>query len=102
MNKQLVLNELGNHQDVKAVTASSNLPGLLLPNEVLATSNDLDTIDAKQVFVHDHFLKNMEIELKWGESASLTTSTQNEERVLVNQQLIESFKTLIALWVIST
>ena len=92
MDKQLALTELGHHPDVKAVTASSNLPGIYMPQRMEVTSNDMDTIPVMQVFIADGFIETMEMELIWGESQSLAQSNQTEELVLVNEQFIQSLK----------
>ncbi|MEO9870865.1 ABC transporter permease [Ekhidna sp.] len=92
IDKQVAINELGNHPDVKAITASSNLPGVFLPDRIQITSNDVDTIEAIQVYISDDFVKNMKMELSWGESESISRSHQNEELVLVNQQFINLLK----------
>ncbi|MEP1033293.1 FtsX-like permease family protein [Ekhidna sp.] len=92
IDKQIAINELIGHPDVKAITTSSNLPGLFLGAQVEATSNMLDTIPVNEVFIGDNFIENMKMELAWGESKSLNQSTQNEELVLVNEQFIQSMK----------
>ncbi len=92
INKQVAINELEDHPDVKSVTASSNLPGIYLPGTVDLTPNESDTIDARQVFIGDDFIENFDIELVWGESKSLSTSTQNVEFVLVNEQFMQAVK----------
>lgn len=92
IEKQVAVHELGNHPDVKAITTASSLPGVSLSGFQDITSNDQDTIQAIQVFIGDQFIENMEMELKWGESESLSASNQNEELVLVNEQFIESIK----------
>ncbi len=92
INKQILINELSRHQDVKAITASSNLPGLFSPARVQATSNKFDSIDIMQVYVADNFVDQMKMQLVWGESKAISRSNHTEELVLVNQQLIQSFK----------
>ncbi|MEM6831928.1 MAG: FtsX-like permease family protein, partial [Bacteroidota bacterium] len=92
IDKQLVMNELGRHRYVKAITASSNLPGLFLRNRIQATANDLDSIQSMQVYVADDFIEQMKMELIWGESEAINRPDQNEEPVLVNQQFIQSLK----------
>ncbi|WP_425391201.1 ABC transporter permease [Ekhidna sp.] len=92
IDKQIALNELANHPDVKAITTASSLPGVSINGSNHATSNDQDTIQVNEVFIGDNFIENMNMDLKWGESESLKRSNQNEELVLVNQQFIESMK----------
>lgn len=92
IDKQVAINELQNHPDVKAITASSNLPGIVQRNRVMATSNDVDTIQAIQVFIADQYVKQMKMELAWGESEGIQLSNQNEELVLVNEQFITALK----------
>ncbi len=90
IDKQVAINELKNHPDVKAVTTSSNLPGIFLSGTEEMTPNDLDTINVSQVFIGENFIENMKVKLAWGESESLSKSTQNEELVLVNEQFMRS------------
>lgn len=90
IDKQLVVNELQHHPDVKAITTSSSLPGVPLQSILEITPNQKDTVSVKQVFIGDDFIENLDIHLKWGESKSLLNSTQNEELVLVNQQFMKS------------
>lgn len=92
MDKQLAINELKNHPDVQSITATSELPGMLLESTAQATPNDLDTIDINQVFVGENFIENMDIKMHWGNSNSLVQSNQNEELVLVNETFIRSSK----------
>ncbi|MEO1254165.1 MAG: ABC transporter permease [Bacteroidota bacterium] len=92
IDKQVALNELGNHPDVKLISASSSLPGLLTRDRIQATSNQVDSIDVMQVYITDDFVPQMNMELIWGESKAILRSSQNEELVLVNQQFIESLK----------
>lgn len=92
IDKQVAINELSNHPDVKAITTASNLPGVFLQNLTDATSNDLDTIQINQVFVGDDFVENMHMELVWRVGEGINHSNQNEELVLVNQQFITSTK----------
>lgn len=92
IDKQIAINELGNHPDVKAITTSSNLPGVFLGQKIKATSNLQDTIEVNEVFIGDQFIENMKMNLSWGESESLERSNQNEENVLVNEQFLRSMK----------
>lgn len=92
IDKQIAINELIAHPDVKALTTSSNLPGLFLGAKVDATSNQVDTIQVNEVFIGDSFIENMKMELVWGESKSLNQSTKNEELVLANEQFIQTVK----------
>ncbi|NQZ77352.1 MAG: FtsX-like permease family protein [Ekhidna sp.] len=92
IEKQVALNELSNHPDVKTITTSSSLPGVQLSKKELLTSNDLDTIEAKSVFIGNDFIEQMQMELAWGESTSIYESNQSEERVLVNRQFISALK----------
>ncbi len=90
VDKQVVINEFSAHPDVKAITASSNLPGLQLPFVVRVTPNANDTILINQVFVGDNFVENLNMELVWGESGNSFQTTKNEEAVLVNEQFLKS------------
>ncbi len=90
LDKQLVMNELGNHPDVKAITSSSNLPGIPLMNYSWITSNDVDSIQVNEVYIGDDFIKNMKMEAKWGKVSSLRSSNKNEESVLVNEEFMRS------------
>ncbi len=90
IDKQVAINELRNHPDVKAITTTSSLPGLLLNNQIDLTSNDQDTIQVNQVFVGEDFTDNMNMELVWGNDEPIEQSNQNEELVLVNQQFMRS------------
>lgn len=90
MDKQVAINELGSHKDVKSITTVSNLPGVFLPTRVDVTSNESDTLTASQVFIGDDFIENLAMDLAWGESGSSRQSTQNEELVLVNEQFLRS------------
>ncbi|WP_424961214.1 ABC transporter permease [Ekhidna sp.] len=92
IDKQIAINELANHPDVKAITTASSLPGVSINGSNNATSNDQDTIQVNEVFIGDKFIENMNMDLKWGESESLKLSNQNEELVLVNEQFMESMK----------
>ncbi|MEQ9467283.1 MAG: FtsX-like permease family protein [Ekhidna sp.] len=92
IDKQIAINELGSHPDVKAITTSSNLPGVFLGQAIKATSNQQDTIEVNEVFIGDDFIENMKMKLSWGESQSMERSNQNEELVLVNEQFIRSQK----------
>ncbi|MEM0940828.1 MAG: ABC transporter permease [Bacteroidota bacterium] len=92
IDKQILMNELSKHPDVKAVTASSNLPGLRSSERIQVSSNRIDSIDVMQVYVADNFVEQMKMELIWGESKAISRSNQNEELVLVNQRLIQSLK----------
>ncbi|MEQ9007163.1 MAG: FtsX-like permease family protein, partial [Ekhidna sp.] len=92
MDRQIAINELQKHPNVKALTTSSNLPGLFLGVMKDATSNQQDTIEVNEVFIGDDFIENMQMELAWGESQSLSQSNQNEELVLVNESFIQAMK----------
>ncbi|WP_420578640.1 ABC transporter permease [Ekhidna sp.] len=92
IDKDVAIHELSQHPDVKAITTSSDLPGLFLSNEIKATSNDQDTLSSYQVFIGDGFVKNMKMNLVWGNSEDLSLSNKNEELVLVNEQFIKSTK----------
>lgn len=92
VDKQVAINELQTHPDVKALTTSSNLPGVVMNQVTEVTSNDQDTIEVKQVFIGDDFIDQMQIELAWGESESLSISNKSEELVLVNEQFISAIK----------
>lgn len=92
IDKQVAINELRNHPDVKSVTTASNLPGVFLPTMINITSNEYDTISVNQVFVGDDFVENLKMSLKWGESEDLPNSTKNEEFVLVNEEFLRSVK----------
>ncbi len=90
IDKQLVMNELQNHADVKAITSSSNLPGIPLSNRSLITSNSVDTIAVSEIFIGNDFVQNMEMKVAWGEVSSIRHSNQNEELVLVNEEFMRS------------
>ena len=90
IDKQVSINELKTHPDVKAITTASNLPGVFLSATMDLTPNEVDTINVNQVYIGENFIENMDVKLIWGESESLTTSTQNEELVLVNEQFMRS------------
>jgi putative ABC transport system permease protein len=90
MDKQVAINELQAHPDVKAITTSSNLPGILLTNSTEVTSNEIDTFQVNQVFVGDNFVENLKMKVVWGESGTNKKSSQNEELVLVNEQFLRS------------
>lgn len=90
IDKQLAINELKSHPDVKSISTTSNLPGVPLPTEVEMTFNGRDTVDVKQVFVSENFIENLDMELIWGESKDLINSTQNEELAVVNETFMRS------------
>lgn len=90
IDKQVILNELKAHPDVKTITAASNLPGVFLNSFLDITSNDVDTLSVNQVFVGDDFIENFDMKLTWGSTGGVNTSTQNEEFVLVNEQFLKS------------
>ncbi len=90
IDKQIALNELANHPDVKSITAASHLPGIVISSSAEVTSNDLDTILVNEVFIGPNFIKNMNMKLVWGESESIKRSNKSEELVLVNQQFLQS------------
>ncbi|MEQ9300920.1 MAG: FtsX-like permease family protein [Cyclobacteriaceae bacterium] len=90
IDKQVAINELSAHPDVKAITTASSLPGILIPTTIDVTPNELDTIPVSQVFIGEQFIPNMGMKLIWGESQQLSQSTQNEELVLVNEQFLKS------------
>lgn len=92
INKQLVMNELGNHPDVKSITSSSSLPGVLISNLIEITSNELDTIAVNQVFVGEGFQSQLDIALKWGNETDLDLSNQTEENVIVNAEFFKAIK----------
>lgn len=92
IDKQVAINELSTHKDVMSITTSSQLPGLFLSSPTPVTSNEVDTLEAYQVFIGDDYIENMKMNLVWGTSKELTSSNQNEEMVLVNQQFINSMK----------
>ena len=90
IDKQIAINELGNHPDVKSITATSNLPGVVVSTMVEVTPNDIDTMEVNEVFVGTDFIENMQMKLAWGDGASIESSNQSEEMVLVNQQFLRS------------
>lgn len=90
IDKQVAINELSAHPDVKAITTASSLPGILLPNRIDITPNAQDTMTVSQVFIGEDFIDHMGMELIWGESERLAESTLNEELVLVNEQFLKS------------
>ncbi len=90
IDKQVAINELGAHPDVKSITTASSLPGILLPSTVDVTPNEVDTIPVSQVFIGENFIDHMGMKLVWGESKQLSQSTKNQELVLVNEQFLKS------------
>ena len=50
IDKQIALSEWSKHPAVRNITASSNLPGVLVHNTKEATSNEIDTLEVKEVF----------------------------------------------------
>ena len=90
VEKQLVLNEFGNHPDVQKITASSHIPGIVVASMTEATSNDVDSIMVNQVFVGPDFIQNMDMKLEWGSDQNLEYSNKSEELVLVNKQFLRS------------
>ncbi len=90
IDKQIALNELGNHPDVQSITATSNLPGVVVSSMAEVTPNDVDTMNVNEVFVGVDFVKNMKLNLTWGDSKSIENSNQSEEMVLVNQQFLRA------------
>lgn len=92
MKKELALTELEKHPEVKRVSAASTLPGVPVKEVAELTSNDLDTVQAKQVFVGDGFFDQMQMKLAWGNAAAMAESNQSEELVTVNRPLIEALK----------
>ena len=92
IDKQVAINELQAHPDVKDITTASSLPGILLPQFVEATSNATDTIAAGEVFIGENFIENLDMQLVWGESSDLYQSSQNEELVLVNEYFLQSIR----------
>ncbi|MEQ9305264.1 MAG: hypothetical protein RJQ14_15250, partial [Marinoscillum sp.] len=89
-NKQVAMQELMKHPDVKAITSSSNLPGINMFDHVSITPNEKDTLPVREVFIGKDFVKNMKMDLKWGNTDDLQNSTQNEEHVLVNETFFKS------------
>ena len=92
MDKQVVIHELANHPDVSRLTTASSLPGASVNGLTPITSNDLDTIAVSEVYIGDHFIEQMEMELQWSSGEDLQHSNQNEQLVLVNEQFIQSIK----------
>ncbi len=90
MDKQLAVNELIRHPDVKALTTSSHLPGIFIPTQVEITPNGSDTLPVNQVFIGDDFVENMNMKMIWGAGDEFGSSTQNEEMVVVNEQFLKS------------
>jgi putative ABC transport system permease protein len=90
IDKQLAINELKNHPDVKSITTASTLPGIPIPTSIRALPSELDTIDVKQVFIGENFVEQFKMKLNWGESNNLNKSTQNEELVVVNQAFMNA------------
>jgi putative ABC transport system permease protein len=90
VDKQIALNELGQHPDVKAVTTTSSLPGMIISGQREITPNDVDSIWVKEVFIDENFIENLEMKLAWGNSDLLSQSNQTEEYVLVNQEFLNS------------
>ena len=91
-NKQVAMQELEKHPDVQAITSSSSLPGINMFDDVLVTPNDKDTLPVREVFIGEGFVKNMKMQLEWGNTDDLQLSTQNEEHVLVNEKFFKSIR----------
>ncbi|MEM9327489.1 MAG: ABC transporter permease, partial [Bacteroidota bacterium] len=89
-NKQVAMEALKSHPDVTAITSSSHLPGVVINTQVEITPNTLDTINVAEVFMGEHFVSQLEMKLLWGSEELGTNSTQNEERVLVNERFLQA------------
>ncbi len=92
IDKQLVINELSNHPDVKGLTTASSIPGASVNGLTSITSNGLDTIEVSQVYIGDNFIEQMEMEFQWTSGEDLQNSNQTEQLVLVNERFIKSIK----------
>ena len=90
IDKQLVLNELKSHPDVKSITTTSNLPGIIHPTWTEATPNEVDTMNIKQVFVGDNYLEQMDMKLLWSSGEKLNRSNKTQEFVIVNESFMQS------------
>lgn len=90
IDKQVTFNELSKHPSVKSITTASGLPGVGVSHVVEATSNDLDTINVKQVYVGDDFIQQMDMKLVWGNDDLIDQPNQTEELVLVNEQFLKA------------
>lgn len=90
IDKQIAINELSKHPDVKLVTTASHLPGIKVSSMVEATSNNVDTILVNEVYIGTDFIKNMDMKLWWGDAESITLSNQSEEMVLANRQFLSA------------
>lgn len=90
VDKQLALNELQRHTDVKSVTTASNPPGLPLPVSTEVTPNGQDTLMVGEVFIGENFIEDLDMKLIWGQSGHALQQTQNEAPVLVNEQYLRS------------
>jgi len=89
-NKEVALQELARHPDVKAVTTTSHLPGINMQSASWAIPNGKDTLQASEIFIGDDFVKNMNMELVWGFSPPKNQSTHNEELVMVNEEFLRA------------
>ncbi|MEQ8241696.1 MAG: FtsX-like permease family protein [Cyclobacteriaceae bacterium] len=90
IDKQLAINELGSHPDVKSITTTSSLPGIPLSTMTGVTPNEIDTFSVKQIFIGDDFIENLNMKLAWGDSKDLNRSTKNQELVVVNETFMKS------------
>lgn len=89
IDKQVALNELGKHPDVNSITATSSLPGVMVSEVNMATSNDIDTFQINQVFIGDQFVDMMKMRLKWEDGVSIEQSNNSLEMVIVNQEFLD-------------
>lgn len=90
-NKQVALQELARHPDVKNITTTSHLPGIPISYLAEVTQNGADTLPIASVYIGDDFVENMKMDMVWGNPKNLLLSNLNEEMVLVNEEFLKSF-----------
>ncbi len=90
IDKEIAINELSKHPDVKSISTASSLPGVFLSESIMVTPNNHDTLQVAQVFTAHQLIEKLNIELVYGESSTLNNSNKNEEFVVVNEQFLKS------------
>jgi putative ABC transport system permease protein len=90
INKEVALQELATQPQVRSISTSSNLPGVMLPTALEVLPNATDTMSIGQVFIGSGFVENLQMELAWGTTGSEQQSSFNEEVVLVNRKFMEA------------
>lgn len=89
INKQLAINEFSSHPDIRTVTTTSSLPGIMIGAETQATANLKDTLTVRQVFVGEGYFSQMDMKMSWG-NAQLADANQTIEEVIVNEQYLRA------------